>query len=345
MAFLKKVPRSEKWYICYRDPQTGRRRQKATNFSQKNAADCRAAMRLRDKFSADEAIAFSAHGDDFLAWVPQHIATHYTNEHSRERYASAWERVSEWLATKKIRHPAEIRPRHGQEYMHWRIGTGASHNTARLELKFLSYLMTDAALNEIIPANPLVSYKVGRVGVKEKPDLSDSDIRKTRRAFAAKEPWFSVAFEICLNIGCRFSESSIPKERINFRHLEITLSDSKRKPHDPKKLFTVPIKKEFAAYLKKLPFPDGLTVPPLTSVMNQRFNEIMAKACGATSHSCRVSFVSRCHRAGLSEIEAMRLVNHSRSIVHSIYSRLSPSDVRPALARVKPPPPPGLKNP
>jgi hypothetical protein len=75
----------------------------------------------------------------------------------------------------------------------------------------------------------------------------------------------------------------------------------------------------------------------LTGDQNRVFNSILKAACGATSHSLRVSFVTRCHRAGLSESQAMRLVNHSTRLVHAVYSKLNLSDARAAAALVPPP--------
>ena len=339
MAHLVKVKRSPYWYVRYRDVHSGKLIQKNTKLRAADRTDTKAAMRIRDKHSTDEAKVAPSRADEFLAWVPEFLQKHYKNENSKKRYLYAWDWVSQWLVEKNIRHPAEIKYAHAEEYIDWRTGKGVSHNTARLEMKFLSSLVTTAIRREIVTANPMAAYKVGTSGTKEKPDLTDADIKAARLAFKTKPAWMSVALEICLNLGCRFNESSIPKSRINFQLMEITICDSKRKPGDKRKLFTVPITKAFSEYLEKLPFENGLTVPALDGVMNQRFNETMRAACGATSHSCRVAFISRCHRAGLSEMEAMRLVNHSQSLVHQIYSRLSSEDVRPALTKVKPPPP------
>jgi hypothetical protein len=85
-------------------------------------------------------------------------------------------------------------------------------------------------------------------------------------------------------------------------------------------------------------------VPRLTGEMNQRFNAVLKRAVGTTSHSLRVSFISRRHRAGLTEQQAMRLVNHSSRLVHRIYSRLNVDDAREAMQRVPLPPPPPSRN-
>ena len=85
-------------------------------------------------------------------------------------------------------------------------------------------------------------------------------------------------------------------------------------------------------------------MPRLTGEMNQRFNAVLKGAVGTTSHSLRVSFISRCHRAGLTEQQAMRLVNHSSRLVHRIYSRLNVEDARQAMQKVPLPPPPPVEK-
>ena len=85
----------------------------------------------------------------------------------------------------------------------------------------------------------------------------------------------------------------------------------------------------------------------LAQVQAKEAQAVMTETVGATSHSCRVTFISRCHRAGLSESEAMNLVNHSTRMIHRIYSRLNVEDARNALGRVPllPPRPRGIRAP
>jgi hypothetical protein len=110
----------------------------------------------------------------------------------------------------------------------------------------------------------------------------------------------SIVFEIMAHIGCRSAESSIPTERIDFEKMILWVEDSKRKPGDPKKLFAVPMTEQLKKILVPLRTRDR-TVPPLTGAMNQRFNVVLKRAVGTTSHSLGVSFISRCHRGGLTE--------------------------------------------
>ena len=67
----------------------------------------------------------------------------------------------------------------------------------------------------------------------------------------------------------------------------------------------------------------------LASSDNTFFNRVMKEATGIpkmTSHCNRVTFVTGCHRSGLSERQSKLLVNHSSSLVHDIYSKLNLED-------------------
>lgn len=345
MASLRKLARSPFWYIRYRDVETGRWRDECLKLRCDDEKQTRAARREAIRRSSEEGMIAPTRGEEFAVWVPAYIAGHYTNPHSKKRYEHAWERLDEWLRARKIRHPRELKYQHSGEYMADRQSEGASHNTSRMEVKFLSFLMSEAIRREYADRNAISLTRITMAPPKEKKDLTDADIQAARAAFKDQAPWMGRVFEILIHIGCRFAEASIPWERVDFEASTILIEDSKRKPGDPKKMFLAPMSGQLGAYLKPLAKPGESTVPTLTGEMNFRFNYHLKKACGATSHSCRVSFISRCHRAGLSETEAMRLVNHSTRMVHRLYSRMSIEDARRSMLRVSAPPPPPPENP
>ena len=209
-----------------------------------------------------------------------------------------------------------------------------------MEVKFISFLLSEAIRREYADRNVIALARIELDPAKVKKELTDEDIQAARRAFANDKdrPWMAVAFEILMNLGCRFTESRIARDRINFEAGTIQIADSKRQPTDPRKFFMVPMSESLATYLKRIPWYDGFTLPefapPRDRTMGRDFNRVLYRATGATSHSCRVTFISRCHRAGLSEMEAMRLVNHSTRMVHRIYSRMNVEDARASLLRV-----------
>ena len=345
MAYVKKRSGSKWLTIRYRDIDTGIWKDETTGYLKDNPDDKRKAEKEALRRSVLEKKISPQRVGDFATWVPAYMGSHYTNSNTLRRYTYAWENLLEWLLLNKIRHPRQFRYEHIQQYMDWKKSKDKpgkdGHNTARLEIFFLGFLMNEAIVREYAETNPVFIKPIKKHHQKIKQELSEDDMRKLQIAFKAKpSKWMSVVFEIMINIGCRFSESRFPKSRVDFKAPSILMEDSKRNQNDPKKFFSVPITKKFADYLKNLAWTDGYTVPPLDRSMNENFNSLIRKECGTTSHSCRVSFITRCHRDGLSEQQAMDLVNHSNRLVHQIYSRLNVKDSARALSRVKPPPPP-----
>lgn len=356
MAHLHKNAKSPFWFLRYRDLDTGKWVEKNLKLRRDDSKESAMALKLAAKKSKEEALVGTSKGDDFVDWVPRYIESHYLKPNTRKRSIHFWSNLSSWLIAQKIRHPRELQHEHALEYMTWRKKAGASHNTARAEVKFLSFLMKEAIRKRIAERNVLGGEIIAKKPPKEKAELDDNDIHEARLKFLAaraEEKWCRVCFEILINLGCRFNESRIPKENINFKNLTILLVDSKRDEGDPRKFFTVPMSQHLADFLKGIEWHDGHTLPEIVggpdefrnNHANRKFNRILKRACGATSHSCRVTFITRCHRAGLSQAEAMRLVNHSTDLVHRIYSKLNVEDARKALMKVPALPPPLPDNP
>jgi site-specific recombinase XerD len=337
MAFLRKTSKSSYWVLKFRDIETGRWREESTKLRHDDPADTRKADRLCQAASEREA-KVSPDGDaHFIRWVPGYIAGHYTRSASKKRYDIVWQNISKWIKVRNVRHPRQVKYEHAKDFMDWRKEDGASHNTARLELKFFSFIMQEAMRRDHCEKNPLALAKIEKTVSKEKADLSPADLLACREAFKGRPTWMRTVFEICASIGCRFAEASVPMSNVDFVEGVIWIVDSKRKEGDPRKRYPVPMPEGLSSYLSGLVGQDR-TAPVPNRKMNSRFNDVLKSACGVTSHSLRVAFISRCHRAGLSESQAMRLVNHSTEAVHRIYTRLSLGDARVAMARVEPPP-------
>jgi hypothetical protein len=290
--------------------------------------------------SAEEAKVGPQDSGEFAVWVMDYLRAHYRKPESLKRYTAAWMRICDFCRERGIRHPGHVRYEHAAEFMQWRVAQGVVHNTARLEVKFFSFVMQEALRREFCQKNPLSLAVIGRRPVAEKPDLDTEDFRKARAAFTARRtaPWMLTVFEVCAHLGCRFREAEFGPEAVDFAKKIVWLTDSKRDDTDPRKRFGVPMPDTLARHLRGVFATRERTAPDLSQgEQNRQFNKTLKAACGATSHSLRVAFITRCHRAGLSESQAMRLTNHSTRLVHQIYSRLSVEDARAAAERVPPP--------
>lgn len=350
MASLKKTKKSPFWILRRRDPKTGDWRDSSTGLRHDNPAESQAARRLAHKATQDEqkSVFNAKDPGHFARWVPAYIANHYTRPGSRRRYEIAWANLAAFLASKRLTHPRQIRYEHAEEYMQWRKAQGVGQNTARCEAKFLAFLLNEAMRRDYAERNVIALAKIRLAPVKAKPDLGPALLQKARDEFAQRPAWMRNVFEIMLHTGCRFSEAAMPLSQIDFENDILYVADAKRQDTDPRKLYPIPLPPALRPFLESLRDSGAKrTAPAPTREDNRRWNIILKDATGATSHSLRVSFISRCHRAGLSEMQAMRLVNHSSQLVHRIYSRLSVEDMRAAMLQVPAvlPPPALPKNP
>ncbi len=342
MAYLTKHSRSPFWFVRFRDLETGRWREENLKLRHDCPKASLKALKEAGRRTTEETIVRPTRGENFADWVPDYIEEHYRNAETKKRSAYFWSTIHVWLHEKGLKHPREIAYRHAQEYMKWRTGAGgeeAAWNTARHEVKFLSFLMNEAIRRGLAETNGLALARLPLRAVRQKREILTKEIGSVRKALAEGEPWMATAFELQLHLGCRFSEARLSKRQINFRTATVTLTDAKRQESDARKNFSVPMNAQLAAFLKTITWYEGFTLPELHRTMNRDYNALLAKgAKGLTSHCLRVSFVSRCHRAGLGEHEAMRLVNHSTRLVHRMYSRLNVEDARSAMERVPLPP-------
>jgi integrase len=339
MASLKKDKKTPYWVLRYRDLDTGKWRDKSTGLRWDNPTETRRAQKIAEAATKQEAQVSSQVSGNFSLWVQDYINAHYSNPNSKSRYSMAWDRILEFMKLRRIKHPREVRYEHANDFLEWRKQSGVKHNSARLELKFFSFLMQEALRREYAEKNPIALQTVPRQVPQAKKDLSLEDLDIARDAFKTAPSWMMNVFEICAHLGCRFNEAEISKEDVDFDKGVIWITDSKRKVDDPRKRFSVPLPSTLSDHLKKVFEKSDKTVERLTRDRNRCFNKFLTKAFGekVTSHCFRVSFITRCHRAGISENKAMRLVNHSNQLVHRIYSKLTADDLF-VDAKLIPPP-------
>jgi integrase len=365
MAFLIKQRASPYWHLRTRQAD-GSWKSKSTGLRIKNDLETRKAKMLCGRSQVEEFSENKSNHNNpaFAVWVSTYINYHYANKSqaTAKRMHAAWFALTRFLNANDVTCPRQVKFHHGEEYLKWRPkqkmhGRKSGHNTALLEIKFLSQLMNEAIRREFTEANPLLRLGVGRAPQKVKPELTDADIGKIRAHFKTlitEDPnsaprdskniphpksagrWMSTAFEISLYTGCRFNETEIARENIDLASGTIRMCDSKRKADDPRKFFTVPIHDRLRPTLEAFIESGEPVTCRLTADKNGRINAaIRASGVNASFHSLRVTFVTRCHRGGLTAIEAMRLVNHSSQLIHKIYSRLNVDDVRLAQAKVQ----------
>lgn len=338
MASLKSPRRTPNWVLSYRDLVTGEWKEKTLPLRRDSKTDTKKAQAICRKATAEERRTKPFRGGQFSQWVDGYIEFRYPNENTRKRSGYFWSALCDFLTEKKIGHPQQIHYEHIQEYLLYRKAQGVGHNTARQEIKFLSTLMDEAVNRDYAMSNPLARRRIHKEPAKQKPDLTEEDLEKIKLSLGERPQWMQTIFHICAYLGCRISESAFKKSDVDFKNRLLRFTDKKKKPTHPQKYFTVPIPDGLFAYLEKIFEKQDYTVLPVTREQNRLFNKAISKIVpGASSHCLRVAFVTRCHRAELTESVSMKLVNHSNKLVHQIYSRLSIDDVMEAAKRIPPP--------
>jgi site-specific recombinase XerD len=353
MAFIVKRKGKPFWLLRKLDPETGKWSQSSTGYRIDNALETRKAQLMASKAGVKEmqlaegarqggGLPSTRVNPAFNTWVPTYLDDHFKSLATARRVKTCWDVLKVFLNSVDVSYPRQVKYHHGEDYLKWRKvnaihGRVTRHNTALLELKFLSQLMNEAIRREFVEANPLLRLGIAREPQKVKPELSDEDVKKLRAALANRAPWMRRAFEISLYTGCRFNETEIPQDAIDLKSGTLRLCDSKRKETDPRRYFTVPIHPKLRPVLEDVVKKgESHTLKITTREFNTRINRAFHDAgVDASFHSLRVTFVTTCHRCGLSQVEAMRLVNHSTALIHRIYSRLNVDDVRQAQSKLR----------
>lgn len=335
MASIRRHARSPFWYVRFRDQDTGAWREQSTGLRVDSATDTRKAIRIAEKLG--RCVTITDASARFSDWVPAFLDHHCSTKSRgyRRRLGYAWASVRDFLKQHGLHVPRQVRYEHAAEYLSWRTKR-CSHNTALLEVKFLSHLLNEAVRRGICESNPLARLGIGRMPSRQKRELSDEEIRRLLDKSKQAPVWLYRALRISLYTGCRFSETEIRMEDADLSGGTLVITDAKRSPSDTRKKFIIPMPDEIRHIFEQMRLNGEPVTLIATRSRNAKANYFIRRLCGidASFHCLRVTFVTRCHRSGLSMPEAMRLVNHSSEIVHRVYSKLDVEDARRARARL-----------
>jgi hypothetical protein len=255
MAYLYRKNRSPFWYIQYIDADKIKH-DKSIGFRADDPNDTIKAKVLRAELEAREyqrvPMVNSAAWDH---WVQKFFERHCPTKATLDRYEDAWKWVALWLQNNRIYSPRQLTYRLGIEYLDWRTtfkkrtGKIVGRNTAILELKLLSLVMSEAVRLGHADANPLVSMKIRRDRQPKKPELTDDEILEIQEALKEEPEWMQVSFEIGLHTGCRLRETRIPLSCVEFRETKITFPSPKG---GEERAFSIPMPTVLMPLLEKL---------------------------------------------------------------------------------------------
>lgn len=336
MAWLFKRPKSPFWYIGYRKA-TGRVPE-STRLRYDDPCQTREARDRLRQANADER-AGKLDRQRFSVWVPEFLKVRYGKQPANlKSYTNRWRALEPFLASRKIFYPRELTGEAAWQYILWRTGPTkreggvrrASKNTALEELKTLRMFMRHAIALGYAGRNPLDGIRIPWDEQKEKPEIETEDLPRIMEALTKEAAWLGTMFRIAYHTGCRLNDSRLPLRHVDLERRLIHFPSPKgSKPFtiplpDPLYPLLVEAKRTGAAFAFDPPCPMRNT--------SARWIHFFRKLGMSYSfHSLRVSFISRCIRAGIPENVVQRLVNHASVLVNRLYQRHRSEDLRAAV--------------
>lgn len=341
MARLLKRPRSPFWYVEYRTASGIRR--ESTKFRADTREGKRAANRLLNKRLADERqlrhLPSNAAWDMWVVpWIRQHCAG---SAATLRAYLGRWNILSMFFRTQGIDYPCQLTYAHCQEYLTWRTSTvkeikPVGQNTARDDLGTLRLIVGEAIRRDFCLGNPCTQLRIKGAPRKERPEIPDDHTAKIRGELStgAQEngcpwpKWMRVQFEIAYHTGRRISETKIALRDLDLENCTYTVrikgGKIKTKPFSP----------------SLLPFLNGIEGTHTHSIgpshSTRMWRGLFTKLKMPYNFHCiRVSFISRCRRAGIDRWTCLQLADHASALIHAHYNRFSDADLRSALAKLE----------
>jgi site-specific recombinase XerD len=333
MAFSY-VKRGSPWYFIRYKNEDGKWRSKATRYRIDNTLHRAKAVAEAARLGVHENTAKCGHD-----WVNDLIENHPVSSLTKVYYLNSWKHLERFIYEKKISLQA-FSANDCEIYLKWRqnlprtSGGQAGRNQACQDLKILKWIHRQGRLLGKMDSVALLDYRIKRGPIaRVKPVFSDNEIKIVRKALSVKgvPEWMKVSFEIALATGCRLRETQIPLSCVDLKN----------------RILTFPCPKGGTGKSFSIPIPAA--IEPMLTAMKAGGRELTCEVprtraslcwrrlldiCGLKRHcfhSLRVTRVTRLRLAGCSQSVAMRLVNHSSTLVHELYQRHCVEDLRDAV--------------
>lgn len=351
MASLFKRPKSRFWWIKFRNLQ-GKIVRKATPYCHDDQRQTRQAEILRAQSEIEE--LRSPRSDEATRWgnwVTDYLQKrHAASPKTLTRKLTAWRTLERYLNEMRLPAPSVVNREHCLAYLPWRKAARSfkskradvAHNTVLLELRVFHSILQEAVRRGWCHSNACSRLEIAKETPKEKPELTDEQIKIIRDAIAARmarnfesdgerrnAEFLRVSFEIAIAQGCRMSETLINLDDVDLHNREVTMLAKGRKRYTaPLNPSLIPLFQE----LKDRGQQWTYEMPPIPSLIWFKFlDKLRAKhptLKRVSFHSSRVTVASRLGRGGVPERVAMAILNHASTTVHRIYRRVAPSEIR-----------------
>jgi hypothetical protein len=272
-----------------------------------------------------------------LAWVDDLIATHPVSENTRIYYRNSWRNLLRFMAERHIE-LEDFAPATAHDYLAWRTATTRTgggfvgRNQALQDIKILKWIHRNGRLLGHLTTMAMVDFRSRKSPVHRRPVFTEQDIARCREALASRyvPDWMRTSFEIAYHTGCRLKETRLPLSCIDLDAGTITFPEPKG---GEGRAYTIPIPDGLLPLFRKLKatprshtfeWPGAGT--KVSCYWRRFFNLVGLKH--HSFHGLRATRVTNLRRAGIVQAVAMRLVNHSSTLVHDLYQRHSVEDLR-----------------
>jgi integrase len=265
------------------------------------------------------------------------LATHQISDTTRIYYRNSWRNLTRFMAERRIL-LEDFTPATAHDYIAWRTSmprTGGGlvgRNQALQDIKILKWIHRQGRLLGHLTTMAMVDFRCRKSPVTRKPVFTDEDIARCRTALSSRfvPDWMRTSFEIAYHTGCRLKETRLPLSCIDLDTGTMTFPEPKG---GSGRAYTIPIPDGLQPLFQKLkatPRSHTFEWPGagtrVSSYWRRFFNLLGLKK--HSFHGLRATRVTALRRAGIVQAVAMRLVNHSSTLVHELYQRHSVEDLR-----------------
>jgi integrase len=324
------------WYWIRYKTAEGVWRAKATRFRTDNTLHRAKAQEEAAQLSVHERTLKTDH-----SWVGGMIDSHPVCTSTRWHYRNSWRWLSRFLDERNLS-MEEFAPIHAEQYLAWRVsiprtnGKPVCRNLACDDIKAMKWILRQGRLLGLVSSVKMMDYRTKKSPVSKRPVFTDEEIARVRRFLAhdvemdpARE-WMQICFEIGYHTGCRLRETRLDLRLVDLHADTITFPEPKG---GTTRAYTIPIPKGIRPLLERLKGAGrrhAFDWPGHGSRVSVAWRQLL-NLCGLfkhTFHSLRATRVTNLRKAGIPQSVAMRLVNHSSTLVHEMYQRHFVEDLR-----------------
>jgi hypothetical protein len=345
MASLVKHKGSPFWYVAHRD-RGGKRKHSPTkfyhdkaiwlkaskkgkgnsNFQDRWPEQRRKAKALCLKATATEAVTATDGNALWAKWVPQFLNRRYVNQLTLNKYTRLWVDMEVLLGDLGYYTPDQLGPREWdrlvdavlEEWSRWR-----RMSIQKGPISLMKVLMAEAFRLEYSSRNPTVGFNVP--GIEKYPkrmmnQFTDRELNMVWDALKERPMWMTVSFVLGLYHGSRISATRIEPWQVEDKIIHFLEKGGVR--------HSVPISPLAQPFLTKVRL-HGNALGVSRNSMSPMFSSLFKKLkMPHVFHDTRVTCVTRMALSGVPQQLAQAYVNHSSSLIHRIYVRVNPDQLK-----------------